>query len=1843
MPDISGLSPIKLAYAAQKVWTRLDFVMAEPIAIVGVSCRFPGGADDPEKFWELLRAGRDAVTEVPRERWDIDRYYDPAPGTPGKMYTREGAFLRNVDQFDPQFFGIAPREAQHMDPQQRLLLEASWEALERAGLASPALAGTRTGIFVGVMHQDYAQLARGLDQIDAHTASGNGNSVISGRLAHVLGTQGPTLTVDTACSSSLVAVHLACQSLRTRECDMALAGGVNLILSPVTTIVECSSRMLAADGRCKTFDRSADGFGRGEGCGVVVLKRLIDAITDRDNVIALIRGSAVNHDGRSSGLMVPNGKAQAKVIRDALASGGVDASQVGFVEAHGTGTSLGDPIEMEALASVFGDRSEPLVVGAVKTNIGHTEGSAGIAGLIKTALALQRGEIPPNVHFHDPSPRIRWDAMPVRVPTEPLPWPAGERRRIAGVSSFGYSGTNAHVVLEEAPALETTRRENDRALHLLTLSAKTEPALQQLTERFARHLETHPDLPIGDVCFTANTGRTHFAWRLSVLASTTKELRRKLMSGDVLKGHAPRPLAEQASPEADLKSIARLYVRGANIDWAKIDEGSHRTRVVLPTYPFQGQRCWVDLPEHLPPTTRRRVSHPLLGARLHIAGSNDVRFEGEISRCQPRFLEDHRVYGATIIPAAVYGEVALAAGSAAFGETRLTIEDLEFNNAWVLADGETHLMQTVVYPDTQRFRIFSALSDSVDSAWVDRGTGRVLPAREPQPQRVTIASLKSRLAERIEPGDYYEHFREGGLEYGPRFRAITELWRKDGEALARIEIPGSSGDASNYRFHPVLLDAGFHAVGASLPLEGNGQPWIPVGVKRLQLLRAGVTPLWCHIRSNIPATDAEPLTADFSYIAADGEVVALVEGFTARKAGRQTMLAQASESIEEWFYRVEWHPQRRAHEALSPNLAAPGEIRTQVAPLITDLASREDLLQYSDFLNALEDVSLLYVTDAFRQLGWNPAAGESFTIVSLARRLGVAAHYVRLLGRLIDMLAEEGVVERGGNEWRVVRSLPPGDAAGSMRALAARFPLASAETTLVGRCSSRLADVLRGTQDPLQLLFPNGDVSLAMRLYESSPGTNALNSVAAAAMRAAIEHLPEGRGLRVLEIGAGTGGTTAHILSALPENRTSYRFTDISPLFLNQAKKKFSEWGFIEYRTLDIEQSPATQDHTEHGYDIVIAANVLHATADLRQSLANARSLLAPGGMLMLLEGTVRQRWLDLTFGLTEGWWRFADTDLRPDYPLLNARQWETLLLESGFEDASGLASDGDGDERSRAAVIVARVSESQPASRSRRWLILADAGGVGDRLAEMLRVRGDRCAVIHDGQPELSPPFDGVVHLWSLDAPPANELTSDGLRSAVERSCISTLELIQSLPPRGTDIWFVTRRAQGVGSEDVTGVAQSPLWGMRKVIAQEHPDLRCVSVDLDAMSADAAAQTLLPELMSGSAEPEIAFRRGLRHGPRLVRDREKRQSSPVSFHHDATYLIAGGLGGLGLEVVRWMVDRGARHLVLISRRTPSDEARRVLEELNERGAQVVAARCDISDDTEVRRLIAGTPAVRGIIHAAGVLDDGILLHQTRERFLRVLQPKVIGTWNLHKATEHLPLDFFVLFSSTASLLGNPGQANHAAANAFEDSFAAWLTSSGRPGLSINWGVWSEVGSAADPELAARMKSRGVGVIRTKDGLAALEQLFGRRGQIAAVPLLNDLITDPRHAIETSASSTAAAEELRRLSESSPAECRAFLIDALRQQLSRILGLSRVEQIDPHQSLHEVGLDSLLAIELRNRIAADFQLDIPIEILVSGVAVDDLAQRLLEQLQLISLTSEPVTADNTEEIEEIAL
>ncbi len=510
----------------------LEWAKREPIAIIGLACRFPGGVNTPEAFWQLLRDGRDTIVAVPADRWGMDVYDDLAVDAHIKESMRWGSFLAQVDTFDPQFFGISPREAESMDPQQRLILEVAWEALENASLAADRLVDSQTGVFIGLTNNDYRYLGHQLGSmadIDIHTNTGYAVCITAGRVSYILGLHGPSMVIDTACSSSLVAVHQACQSLRADECSLALVGGVNLTLSPETTAT--FSQMLAADGRCKTFDEAADGFVRGEGCGVIVLKRLNDALAHSDNILALIRGSAINQNGRSNGLTSPNGSAQQAVIHQALLNANIEPRQVQYVEAHGASTPLGDSIEVQSLAAVLcQDRSvgDRLAIGSVKTNIGTLEAAAGIAGLIKTVLALQHEEIPPHLHLKKPSSYIPWKDLPIFVPTEQTPWPSEKGRRVAGVSSFSLSGANAHVVLEEAPTSLFEQSPFERPMHLLCLSAKTQSALQALVGRYIQYLTENPNVPLADIAYTAGAGRSHFSHRLAVVGGSSVEICEKL-------------------------------------------------------------------------------------------------------------------------------------------------------------------------------------------------------------------------------------------------------------------------------------------------------------------------------------------------------------------------------------------------------------------------------------------------------------------------------------------------------------------------------------------------------------------------------------------------------------------------------------------------------------------------------------------------------------------------------------------------------------------------------------------------------------------------------------------------------------------------------------------------------------------------------------------------------------------------------------------------------------------------------------------------------------------------------------------------------------------------------------------------------------------------------------------------------------------------------------------------------------------------------------------------------------------------------------------------------------------
>jgi 3-oxoacyl-[acyl-carrier-protein] synthase II len=529
------LSPTKKALLALKqMQSKLDALenaKHEPIAVVGMGCRFPG-ANSPEEFWQLLQDGKDAITSIPDERWheQNDSIRADSSGRTCPTFPTWGGFVPHLREFDPSFFRIAPKEAISVDPQQRLLLEVSWSALENAAIPPEQVQGSQTGVFIGIAAVDYWHqlLSRNNAEIDAYLTTGNTHSLASGRISHFFDFIGPSISLDTACSSSLVAVHLALKSLRDRECNMALAGGVNRLISPKVSINFTQAKMLSPDGRCKTFDEGANGFVRSEGCGLVVLKRLSDAIADRDQIRAILLGSATNQDGRTSSITTPSSLSQQAVIKQALVNSQVEASQVSYLETHGTGTSLGDAIELEALSQVFKDNKE-LILGAVKTNVGHLEAAAGIVSLIKTVLALENHLIPANLHLKQPNSKVEWQKLPFKLPQQAIAWQPTTQPRIAGISSFGFSGTNAHLVVQEANRAMGKWGDGEKDSYLFTLSAKSTKALEQLAGSYLEYLQTHPDILIEDICHTVNLGRSHFNYRLAASVISPADLQTQLV------------------------------------------------------------------------------------------------------------------------------------------------------------------------------------------------------------------------------------------------------------------------------------------------------------------------------------------------------------------------------------------------------------------------------------------------------------------------------------------------------------------------------------------------------------------------------------------------------------------------------------------------------------------------------------------------------------------------------------------------------------------------------------------------------------------------------------------------------------------------------------------------------------------------------------------------------------------------------------------------------------------------------------------------------------------------------------------------------------------------------------------------------------------------------------------------------------------------------------------------------------------------------------------------------------------------------------------------------------------
>ncbi|AOY80184.1 type I polyketide synthase [Moorena producens JHB] len=1908
----------------------------DPTAIIGIGCRFPS-AGNPESFWDLLQHGVHTITEVPSNRWDVDALYDPDPATPGKMNTRWGAFLEQIDMFEPSFFGISPREAESMDPQHRLVLEVAWEALENAGVAPNKLADSQTGVFIGIVASDYGRLVFNDPlNIDAYGGIGITPGIAANRLSYILNLHGPSLAIDTACSSSLVALHFACQSLQSGESNLCLVGGVNLVLSPEYTLTFSQARMMASDGFCKTFDKDADGYVRGEGCGVIVLKRLCDALRDRDNVLAVIKGSAVNHDGLSNGMTAPNGLSQQAVIRQALKNAGVAPAQISYVEAHGTGTSLGDPIEVESIKAVLGQGRSPLEscgIGSIKTNIGHLEAAAGIVGLIKTVLSLQHQQIPSHLHLKQLNPLIQLEGTPFFIPTECQPWSVAKEPRLAGVSSFSFGGTNCHVILSEAPKQETRANEIERPAHILALSAKNQKALSELVERYEAHLKSNSSAKLADVCFTANTGRTHFDHRLFVTATSTTEMQKALR--DLAEGKDTVPTGQICSPKR--QKIAFLFTGQGSV-YVNMGRQLYDTQ---PTFRNCLKRCeeilrpYLEVPLLSVLYPDIDLSSPTSGEAnqklYNTAYTQPALFALEYALCQlwkSWGIEADAVIGHSVgeyVAACVAGVFSLEDGLKLIAMRGQLMQQLPPGGEMLSLLASESQVREVIAPYGEQVAIaalngpssivISGKSEAIQEIYSKVST-QGIKAKFLQVSHAFHSPLMEPMLGQFEVAAWQISYHKPQI---PLISNVTGQLIGDDTStpeywVNHIRQPVRFADGMQTLYQEgcqIFLEIGPQAI-----LLGMGRQCLPedrgVWLPSLRKDRED----WQQLLESLGELYVRGLEVDWSGLDKDytREKVVLPtypfqrERYWTKATNFTNFVDQ--EEFQDWLYEVEWQPQASfGGQFPSEELLDPLTINQKLQPLVSSLASVNNLDSYSQLVRQLETLSVEYVLQAFDEMGWSLKLGENFSTESLAQKLGVVPQYQQLFNLLLEMLAEVEILRHTENQWVTLQTPEKVNLQQKNQTLLAQFPSANAELTMLERCGSQLRAVLQGTIDPLQVLFPEGDFTIATQLYEQSPEAQFTNTLVQRAIATALENLPPSRGVRLLEIGAGTGGTTSYILPHLNPEQTEYIFTDIGTSFTSKAQERFQDYPFIHYQNLDIEKNPELQGFEPHQYDVIVAANVIHATSSLRKTLQHVRQLLKPGGMFVLLEITTPRRWVTLSFGMLEGWWKFSDFDLRPNQPLLSPSKWQQLLVESGFPKVVNLPDvRGTEEVLSSRSLIIAQTAVTPSLSPSEGWLIFADRQGIAQQLADRLRTFGQVCNLVFPGKeyqqiasdeftinPENSddylklvtevkanlPDCKGVFHLWSLDTPRAEELTPEGLKVASKEGCGSALYLVQALTKaqflQSPRLWLVTKGAQPVLpiKDSISGLAQSPLWGMGRVISLEHPELSVRMLDLDPnVAPEHSCTTLLTEIGDANDENHIVFRDAQRYVARLINKKFK-ESQSFQFRPDATYLITGGTGFLGLKLAQWMVEQGACQLVLIGRKglpqredwpnldRESNEWKQVqaIQLMEEKGARVTVYASDVTDQAQMSSIIKGIDTaqkpLRGIIHAAGLSGEHKLSQMNYKVFESLLSPKTIGTWVLHQLTKEISLDFFICFSSIASVWGSLGHGHYDAANHFLNILASYRRSIGLPALSINWGIFVVGGMIADENYVRWMNQIGIEALQPEEGFNALKFLLKTNAIQPLVTkvdwstfkeyyevrglgkLFSDLMTVSTVDQTTPSIETIKSQEssiLEQLKAASPSKIENILLTHFQNEIAKSLRTSASE-ISLQKPLNSMGLDSLMAVELRNMSLVKLGIDIPTVKFIEGLSIADIVTEVKDQLNQID-ASQKVEWKNSQQL-----
>ncbi len=1744
----------------------------EPVAIVGMSCRLPGGVRSPAELWDLLVADGDAIAEFPTDRgWDIERLYNPDPEHLGTTYVREGGFLYDAGDFDADFFRISPREALTMDPQQRLMLEASWEAFEDAGIDPSSLSGSQTGVFAGVMYEDYPIDPQLSGEGRGTVASSNAGSIVSGRVAYYLGLEGPTMTVDTACSSSLVALHLACGALRAGECSLALAGGVTVMAQPSLFIAFSRQRGLAPDGRCKAFADGADGSSWSEGVAVLVLERLSEARRLGHRVLAVIRGSAVNQDGASNGFMAPNGPSQQRVIRRALEQAGVTAQDVDAVEAHGTGTRLGDPIEAQALLRAYGTSrpsDRPLLLGSVKSNIGHVQAVAGVAGVIKMVKALEHELLPRTLHIDAPSRHVDWSMGAVKLLTEPEPWRRTERPRRAGVSSFGISGTNAHMVLEEAPIDDRSpeRVAPDLPALPLLVSARNEPALRAQAARLHAHLNAHPELALGDVAFSLASGRAHLERRAAVLGAGREQLLQGLEA--LARGEPQARVIERAAREGK----AAFMFTG---------QGAQRPRMgaelydLFPVFAQALDELCVELDSQL-------AARPLKELMFAAEGSQEAALLERTEFTQAslfalevalfRLVESLGVKADALIGHSI-GELAAAhvagvfsvadgcrlvaargrlMGSLPAGGGMLAVEASEEEVVAQLASSGSRLSLAAV--NAPRAVVVSGELGALDAwaaSWRERGR---------KVKRLQVSHAFH--SELMEP--MLDEFREVAQELefnAPKIPIVSNVTGAQAEAaeFARAEY-WVRHVRETVRFADGI--GALRAAGVNRFLELGPDGVLCAAARECLDEQSGNSTLLVPaLRAN--RTDAESLLGCLAEAHADGATVDWRALFAGRGA-RSTELP-----LYAFQRRRYWHEPY----AGAGDLAAAG-LHAADHPLLGAMLSSADGRGLT-FTGRVSLATHPWLADhAVLETALLPATG----MVELAL----------LAGREVDcevleeLTLQAPLVLAGDTAMQVQVTLGEPEGSGRRHVAVYSRPVPSADEPELEEewlCHAR------------GLLAPAPD---------GEPLGSALERLGSEAWP------PEGA--RALAVDSLYGDLAAAGL-------------DYGPVFQGlKAAWRRDEQVFAEVR---IEQ-PQAAEATRFGIHPALFDAALHAgLLDIGQTASE------PGQMA-------------LPFSLTGVRLHRCGVDTL-----------RVCITRTGEHESSLVALDGDGEPTLSVESILARPVDADKLQAARGtahdllfavdWVpvSLASAGEAPQNIALLddgdaadLPAGVERCYTDLDTLREAidsgAPVPDAVlVHAASDDG-------HDGeLARAAHLSAQRALRLLQAWFEddrlSASRMVFLTRGAAAVLDGESLDPVAACVAGLVRSAQLEHPG-RVLLLDF---APDIPEQAPWPELLSGD-ESQLALRADGVYAPRLVPSHESSdEASPLD--PDGTVLLTGGTGGLGRLVALHLArEHGVRHMLLASRRGPQGEgAGELVKELAEHGCAADVTACDVANRDELADLIESIPSQRpltAVIHAAGVVEDGMIESLGVEQLERVLRPKVDAVVNLDELTEGMELSDFVLFSSFAGVIGSSGQSNYAAANAFLDALAQRRRMRGLAGTSLAWGMWAQ-GTGMTKVLAGggveRLRRLGVTALSSDEGLGLFDAARGA-GRSLLVPLRLDMTALRAQArmgvlpallrrlvrVPPARPRDGGSSLSRRLASVPEAERASVVLGLVRKHVAAVAGHDTPEEIDPERTFKDLGFDSLAAVELRNLLEQVTELRLPATLVFDHPTPLDVAELL---------------------------